>query len=142
MINEVMCLVQFDKKTGSKSVIPLFPHALEIATKYEFNLPKRISSQNFNEYIKEICRISGVDSVITLTKLEAERRIPYQIEKWKVVSTHTARRSFITNMSSYGLTDKQISLMSGHKNLKTVGLYDKTQHEINAVSVFSRLKLQ
>jgi len=50
------------------------------------------------------------------------------------------RRSFVTNLSRLGLTDKQISLMTGHSKVSTVQDYDKTKAETNALDVGEILK--
>lgn len=56
------------------------------------------------------------------------------------VSSHTARRTFVTLMSTLGLTPKEISLMTGHSQLRIVEIYDKTKAESNALKVAEMLK--
>lgn len=104
-------LVFFSQKTGSKSVIPIFPIVGQILSK---GLPRRPSGQKFNDILKEVCKYAGLTELIQLTKLEGERKIPYSLPKYEAVTAHTGRRSFVTNMSVMGLTAKQISLMTGH----------------------------
>ena len=57
-------------KTREFSRIPLNRFALDILEKYKDNphgvLPK-ISEQKFNDYIKEACRIAGIDSMVSVT---------------------------------------------------------------------------
>lgn len=51
-------------KTGKRVAIPLHPIVINIWNKYGEKLPKQISNQKFNEYIKEVCKLAGIDSTI------------------------------------------------------------------------------
>ena len=51
------------------------------------------------------------------------------------ISTHTARRSFVTNMKLKGIQDSEIMKMTGHKDGKTLAKYDKETSIQNAVKL-------
>jgi integrase len=87
-----------------------------------------------------VCRIAGFTAPVQIAKLKG---IGKEIEvkpKYEVITSHTMRRTFITIMSVYGLTPKEISLMSGHAQQSIVDIYDKTKADSNAVKVFEILK--
>jgi integrase len=134
-ISGVQCLVFFSQKTGSKSVIPIFPQTKAILDKYAGNLPRRPSGQKYNDMVKEVCKAAGIDQQIQLTKLEGDRKRPVAMPKYEAISSHTARRTFVTNMSKMGLTAKQIALMTGHTQARITDIYDRSRAEENAVSV-------
>lgn len=136
-INDIYCLIFVSQKTGIKSVVPLTNICLKILEKYNGSLPYVPSDQKYNEMIKTVCELSGINNIVHLSKLEGESRVPYSVPKYKVISSHTARRSFVTNMSKLGLTTKQISLMTGHTQERIVDIYDKTKSEDNAVLVLN-----
>lgn len=120
------------QKTNTKVTIPLHPVVLEIFTKYDFNLPAPISNQRFNEYIKEVVKLSGIDSMETITRtvggtLQSESKPKYQL-----VSSHTGRRSFCTNMYKRGLPTLMIMSISGHKTEKSFLKYIKVKQEEHA----------
>lgn len=120
------------QKTNTKVTIPLHPVVLEILEKYEFNLPEPISNQRFNEYIKEVAKLAGINSieVVTVTKggtLETNR-----FEKWELISSHTGRRSFCTNMYKRGLPTLMIMSISGHKTEKSFLKYIKVKQSEHA----------
>lgn len=120
------------QKTNTKVTIPLHPVVLEILTKYDFNLPEPISNQRFNEYIKEVVKLSGIDSTETITRtvggiLQNESKPKYQL-----VSSHTGRRSFCTNMYKRGLSTLMIMSISGHKTEKSFLKYIKVKQEEHA----------
>ena len=120
------------QKTNTKVTIPLHPVVLEILTKYDFNLPEPISNQRFNEYIKEVVKLSGINSTETITRtvggiLQNESKPKYQL-----VSSHTGRRSFCTNMYKRGLPILMIMSISGHKTEKSFLKYIKVKQEEHA----------
>ena len=53
------------------------------------------------------------------------------------VSTHTARRTFITIMKKKGIADKTIMKMTGHRDLKTFNSYYKvdTEAKVDAINL-------
>jgi integrase len=48
---------------------------------------------------------------------------------YKLIQTHTARRTFITIMKKKGVADKTIMKMTGHKDLKTFNTYYQVDTE-------------
>ena len=46
--------------------------------------------------------------------------------KWELVTSHTARRSAITNLHKLGLRERDLLVFSGHTNLKNLEKYIKT----------------
>lgn len=138
-VSGVRCLVYFSKKTGQKSVVPLLPACLNILDRYNGNLPKRITGQKFNAQLKEVCKLSKIDNFIQIQKSKGYNQEVLKVKKYEAISSHTARRSFVSNMSSLGLTAKEISLMTGHSQIRIVEIYDKTKAEDNAVKIFNRL---
>lgn len=109
------------KKTGQRVVIPCNPIVMEIFRKYKQMpnmLPKSISNQKFNAYIKEVCRIAGLDET---GRLEGSP----EMELWETVSTHTARRSFATNLYNEGFPIIDLMRITGHKTEKSFRSYIK-----------------
>jgi len=84
------------QKTGKLVAIPLLPEALEII---ESGLPYKISLSRFNEYIKDVCQIAGLDKP-TKARIKEKVGQPHKKDifpKWEVISSHVCRRSFATN---------------------------------------------
>lgn len=118
------------QKTNNKVVIPLHPVVKKILEKYDFNMPEPISNQKFNEYIKEVSRIVGIDKHESLTRTEGGILVTCDEPKWKLVSSHTGRRSFCTNMFKRGIPTLTLRSISGHKTEKAFLRYIKvTQAE-------------
>ena len=133
------------QKTGNKVVIPIVDDKLEtLLKKYNYNMPE-ITDQAFNRVIKDIGEKLS-HTIPSLAKTErtllkkqekqAEKRNQCSFERdsqgnvlkprWQLISTHTARRSGITNMYlSQKYTIPQMMSVSGHKEERTFKEYVK-----------------
>lgn len=72
-----------------------------------------ISEQKYNQAIKEAFRLAGLDRVVTV--LNPLTRNPEQKYLYEVVTTHTARKTFIGNMYKKVKDPDLVSSVSGHK---------------------------
>ena len=117
------------KKTDNTVIIPILPQAQNIIDKYE-KLPT-LSNQKLNLYIKEVCKlVPSLNEKIIQTSTKNGLRVNKKIEKYKLVSTHTARRSFATNMYKRGIPAQNIMAITGHKTEKMFFTYIRaTQDE-------------
>ena len=74
----------------------------------------------FNDTIRSICRQCGIDTECTIKRRGQLITAP----KWELVSSHTARRSFATNLYLSGVSLEDIALLMGHgKNIETTKRY-------------------
>ena len=120
------------QKTNNKVTIPLHPIVVEILEKYDYNLPTEISNQKFNEYIKTACQEAELSSTETITRTVGGKLVTETFEKHQLVSSHTGRRSFCTNMYKRGLPTLMIMSVSGHTTEKSFLKYIKVRQEEHA----------
>jgi integrase len=126
------------QKTGAKVVIPILPPIVPILEKYDYQPPKPISNQRFNDYIKEAAHMAGLDDeVVTIHTQQgkgefAPGRVETRRPKWQAVTAHTARRSFATNMYKRGFPTLAIMAITGHKTEKSFLTYIKVSEAENA----------
>jgi integrase len=61
--------------------------------------PYKISLQNFNDYLKNLCEIAGINKVVKGKKYDPnqKRKVIGEYPKYKLISSHICRRSFATN---------------------------------------------
>ena len=87
------------KKTGKLVAIPLHPKVKEILGKRDGNFPEKISSQRFNEYIKDVAKLAKIKQLVEGSCLDKEtnRKKQGTFEKWELVTSHICRRSFASN---------------------------------------------
>ena len=116
------------QKTGGKIIMPLHWQVQSTIEKLDGNLPRQITPQKFNDYIKEVCEAVGIDDKVKGSKRKYTgkkdrkknkiwRKVPGTYKKHELVSTHICRRSFATN--HYGkLPTPVIMSATGHKTEK------------------------
>ena len=121
------------QKTNTKVTIPLHPVVKEILEKYAYNMPEAISNQKFNDYIKEVGKQAKIDDSETITKTIGGVLTTNQMPKYELISSHTGRRSFCTNMYKRGLPTLMIMSISGHKTEKSFLKYIKVKQEEHAL---------
>jgi integrase len=99
------------RKTGERVIIPCNPIVLQIFDKYKANsnkLPKTISNQKFNQYVKNACKEANMTEKGRLMENPEK-------ELWECISSHTARRSFATNLYLEGYPTVEIMKITGHR---------------------------
>ncbi len=98
-----------------------------------------ISNQKQNDYIKEILKNAGFTHEVEYTRTKGVEQQLFVKKFYQRISTHTARRTFITIMRDKGIADKTIMSISDHKDIKTFNMYHQVSNysKINAAkSVF------
>lgn len=89
------------QKTGKQVSIPLLPIVQEILDKRGGNFPRAISHQRYNDFIKEVCRLAGIDEPtkgkITVSENGVIRKKKGIYKKYELIVSHTGRRSFASN---------------------------------------------
>lgn len=123
------------RKTGQRVKIPLNPTVSAILAKYGYELPRSISGQKFNDYLKEVAQLGGLTETVQLSRTEGGLKITRTLDKWNAVTSHTARRSFATNAYKAGVNTLDIMKLTGHKTETSFMRYIK----ITADDVAERL---
>lgn len=111
-------------KTKKNMYIPMSPKFLKILEKRNGNFPRKISSQKFNEYIKEVAKIAELDEMIEGKKKNPKtNRDEFGVyPKHELVTSKIARKTFCTIY--YGIKhNTEIMMMSGHTTEKSLLVY-------------------
>lgn len=134
------------EKTDTELRIDLNKYSRAILKKYEkesFTKNKALpvaSNQKTNEYIKEVCFIAGITESTTNIYYKGAERIEETLPKYKLIGTHTGRRTFICNALMLGISPEIVMKWTGHSNYKAMQPYidiaDKAKEE--AMKLFNR----
>ncbi len=82
----------------------------------------------YNDTVRRICKLVGIDTISTAVKAGVTKTGP----KHELVSSHTARRSFATNLYLAGVSIEDIALMMGHgTNIETTKRYICAERNLN-----------
>lgn len=101
------------KKTGTKAYVPCSQELLQILEKYNYSVP-RLTDQKINEYIKEVAKMAGLTEEIRVEYVQGGRKHIDFVPKWKMVHSHTARRTGATLMYLSGMEIYDIMKITGH----------------------------
>ncbi len=121
------------EKTGARVVIPLHPVVKSILDKYNGHLPPAPSNQKFNDYIKEVCALALINEETQKSITRGGRRVTASFKKSDLVSSHTARRSFATNLYKNGFPAISIMKITGHTTEKSFLKYIRVTPEEHAI---------
>lgn len=129
-------LVVTTQKTKQKVKIPLqHPILRTVLERHGWKAPKAISNQKLNSYLKELAQLAGFVQEVEITEYRAGRQVKKTFQKWKLISTHTARRSFCTNALKSGMEIHQVMKFSGHTSVQTFMKYIRAGVEEIAVEL-------
>lgn len=129
-IHDDIIRFQSKKVNGTKYFIPLTKKAKAIIEKYKnrndltegFLLP-RSNNQVVNRYLKEIAEDAGLDRQIAITRTKGQKREEKKMKLYEQISSHDARRTFITFCLSKGMNAQMIMKITGHKDYSSFDRY-------------------
>ena len=123
-------------KTVDSLRIELNTHSKAILKKYEhFEFPEGkalpvVSNQKMNTYLHELCELAGFNEQIRITYYRGNERFDEIKPKYKVIGTHTGRRSFICNALGMGISPQVVMKWTGHSDYKAMKPYIDVCDEI------------
>ena len=124
-ISEDHILLSIQKTKTQNHAIKLNKYAKTILEKYKGTIYEplpRISSQKFNEYIKECCELAEITQPFTIHWFVGNKKKSLTQPKCKFITSHTARKTFITNSLLLGMEPKAIKKIA---NIKKDAVLDK-----------------
>ena len=128
-------------KTENAVAIPIHKTVSNILNKYKGDLPKPISNQNTNYYLKEIGKqIKCLRETESKTITKGGMRVTTNYEKWELLTCHTARRTFATLEYLAKTPTITIMAITGHKTEKSFLKYIKltnTEHAKHLQQIWS-----
>ncbi|GAA3623072.1 phage integrase SAM-like domain-containing protein [Flavivirga jejuensis] len=135
-INDNVIQIVDSVKTGIFIKIPIHKHVKAVIAENKGQLPRIISDAKFNKYMKEVCKEVGITQIVmgNKTNPKTKRKEKGYYPKYKLVSSHTNRRSFASNL--YGkLPNQTIMSITGHKSEQQFIKYVKTTQDEHVAMV-------
>ena len=103
------------RKVHKAVVIPMIDYVPDILKKYDYELPK-VTGYKFNERVKELGQMIKLTQKVEIVRKKGNNRITEVSKKYELISSHTCRRSFCTNMYLSGFPAEELMKISGHKS--------------------------
>lgn len=117
-----------NQKTGAHVAIPIHRHVKAIIKKWK-GLPPAISEDKFREYIKDVAQLAKLNEKFIYKITKGGKLQVFEFKEWEMVSPHTCRRSFITNLLKLGIPHAQVMKLAGIKRYETLMRYFKQSAE-------------
>jgi integrase len=122
-VTDNFIILKEEKETTKEArEIPLTSLSRYILLKYDYQLPL-IANQKQNHYIKEVFEELKYTNKVQKVTTKGKENIKVDMIFKDRISTHTARRTFITMMKRQGKSDKLIASITGHSDMKTLNQY-------------------
>jgi len=117
------------EKTGEVVKIPVSPLILPLLERYGYNMPV-FSNPKMNQYLKELGRLdeAELNYEVEVSDVRAGKKTREKFKKYELITTHTARRSFASNLYLQGIPSRSIMAITGHRTEKSFMEYIKLSH--------------
>ena len=115
-------IVLITKKTMKRLKIYFNDRACHILELWDWNLP-HYKLEVMNRWLPEIAKQAGVKGRVEVLRMIGSKRVVEYKQKWEMVKTHTARRTFITLMLEAGENTSTIRSITGHTQLSSFSRY-------------------
>ncbi|MCU0415974.1 MAG: site-specific integrase, partial [Cytophagaceae bacterium] len=105
-------------KTKEKCRIPISPYTEAILEKYNklaFSPLPIISSQKYNQYIKECCQIAGINETVYIDSYKSGVKTSLPYPKYELITSHVGRKTFTTLSLILGMSETAVKQITGHK---------------------------
>lgn len=122
------------QKTRENISIPLNDYAKEILERNSFRLPV-ISNQKTNDYLKELAEDAKIEDLVRITRFKGAERIESVEPKHQLITTHTARRTFVTLSLEKGMRPETVMAITGHKSYKNFKRYIKLTDKVKTAEL-------
>ncbi len=104
-------------KTGNRVYCPITPAMRKVMdNRYEGKFPTPMIEQEINDLIKEVAQMAEIDEIVVFERTIGGKKVSKKTPKYKLISTHTARRTYATNKFKAKIPVHDIMLMTGHKS--------------------------
>ena len=124
-----MCIpiyLGYVKKTNDTSItVPLNEYCKEILDRYHY-LPTAIpifTEQHFNKSLKEMAEKVGLIRLVRRITWIRGKPSQHSLPLHEVLSSHIARKTFITNSLILGMGESEVKKISGHKDDRSFRRY-------------------
>jgi integrase len=116
------------QKTKETVIIPIYPIVSEIMHKYNGqtanSLPLPYSNVKMNLYLKELGQfIPSLNETVKINTILKGKEVVKEYHRYELLTCHTARRSFATNLYIDGFPSITIMKITGHKTEKAFMRY-------------------
>jgi len=127
-------LSKYQVKTGEEVEVPLSKETKDIVDQMIDGRIRVITNQKMNDYAKELCKLVEINEPFEKVTHRGNITERSKHPKHELVSTHTGRRTFATNLLTKGIPPEIVMQYTGHRTYasfsKYVNIPKHTQMEV------------
>lgn len=126
------------QKTQEVEVIPINSFAQKILDKYkhlEYKALPTLSEVKLNENIRVCCEMAKINDEIIKISYSGKSKIEQKLPKFKFITSHVARKTFVTNSLILGMNSKTIKSITGHKSDISFNRYLKIADDFKKIEM-------
>ena len=117
------------QKTDDALVIELNDYSQEILGRYvdvaypDDKVFPVLSNQKMNARLKGLMKACGISRLIRVSEFQNGERVDRLVPKWQLITTHAARRTFISNALMMGIPPNVVMRWTGHSDYDSMKPY-------------------
>jgi len=111
------------EKTEDYVSIPLTRESLKTVKDIISGKIHIITNQKMNVYVKDLCEAAGINESFEVHKYKGKEKETQSIPKYKLITTHTGRRTFATRLLARGVPAEVVMKFTGHKDYRSFLAY-------------------
>ena len=111
------------QKTRETITIPLRPEAAPFIDRLLAGTLRPLPNQKLNGHLKTLAERAEINTPTEKTRYAGQQRQTKTLPKWAFVTSHTARKTFVTLALEDGLRPDAVMAVTGHKDLKSFRRY-------------------
>ncbi|MCX6153189.1 MAG: phage integrase SAM-like domain-containing protein [Candidatus Kapabacteria bacterium] len=117
------------EKTTEHEQKPIHAKLMAVLKRFPNYQIQKISNQKFNDYLKQVCREAGIETLVQIPKFYGNKVVKETVPKWSLITTHTGRKTLSTLALSKNMTPENVMLITGHKNKSVFFGYVKPEQK-------------
>lgn len=102
------------EKTDTRCIVPITRPLADVLERYPSRLFEFPSGVKQNKYIKEVAALAGMSQPVTISQYVSSKRVEEVFRRDELVTTHVARRTFVTTSLHFGVPEAVVSAVTGH----------------------------
>lgn len=95
----------------------------------------RIHTEVYNNTLKRLSKRAGINGMVSKNLYGLDGRRTKRVEKWELMSSHVARKTFVVSALRLGIPAEVIMEWTGHSNYQTMKPYVEIVDELKAESM-------
>jgi len=120
-----------NEKTDETVVLPMHKMLKDVLERNGNNWPPFLAAQTINEKLKIAGKEAGLDSLVLYSVTRGGVRVDEYLPRYKLLTNHTGRRSFITNLLRNNANESMVMKLTGIRKPGTLQRYNKMNaHEV------------